>query len=149
MLYGSPRVVQWHKLFVRHCFDVALAIIVRSISTHEQATENLVPLKLAHRHTRHQFFYLFNFFFCNGLLIFYQISFFFKENQRFSPLQQGGKVKIGGFGYKYYFVSACFSLVIEQRDFNHYIQLRLQTYSLCFLQFADSSIAFDLVRYIQ
>lgn len=76
MLYGSPRVVQWHKLFVRHCFDVALAIIVRSISTHEQATENLVPLKLAHRHTRHQFFYLF-IYFCNGLLIFYQISFFF------------------------------------------------------------------------
>lgn len=57
-------------------------------------------------------------------------------------------MKIGGFGYKYYFVSVCFSLVIEQRDFNHYIQLRLQTYSLCFLQFADSSIAFDLVRYI-
>lgn len=56
-------------------------------------------------------------------------------------------MKIGGFGYKYYFVSACFSLVIE-RDFNHYIQLRLQTYSLCFLQFAASSIAFDLVRYI-
>lgn len=57
-------------------------------------------------------------------------------------------MKIGGFGYKYYFVSVCFSLVIEQRDFNHYIQLRLQTYSLYFLQFAASSIAFDLVRYI-
>lgn len=77
-----------------------------------------------------------------------RFRFFFKENQRFSPLQQGGKVKIGVFGYKYYFVSVCFSLVIEQRDFNHYIQLRLQTYSLYFLQFAASSIAFDLVRYI-